>query len=52
MNQELATNDEEESGRVPDFLAEKYGLNTNIHQFLTTSRPSETDNRKHKVVKN
>ena len=45
MNQELAINDEQESS-IPDFLAEKYGLNTNIHQFLTTSDSAKLDQRK------
>ena len=46
MNQELPTDDEEESSSAPEFLTEKYGLITNIHQFLTSSKSSRTDDRK------
>ena len=49
-NQESVSNDKEESGRIPDFLAEKNGLNINIHRFLT-SESSEKDDRIPKFVK-
>ena len=47
MNQDVATNNYgAELASVPDLLAEKYGLITNINRFLTTSESSEKDDCK------
>ena len=41
-NQESVSADKEESKTwVPDFLAEKNGMNINVQQFLLTSESSE-----------
>ena len=40
-NPESVSKNKEGSGRVPDFLAEKNGMNVNVHQFLLTSESSE-----------